>query len=249
MSGGTPARRLSDQDLFDWVRLIRSENVGPRGFQALLRRYGGARAALEALPGLARRVDGKRTLKIADSATVDAEMSAAAQKGVRFVARCDFDYPPMLARIDDAPPVLAVQGHIAALQEPMIAIVGSRNASAGGLAFADRLARFSTRRPSRALGSLRRAPQGRRLVRPHPKLRSSRDLLRRLRRLRRRRSVAQYASARRLDVDLGQARRRAGRLPERTARLSTRASQRARALRFKVQRDARVRQRDVCHSA
>ena len=135
------ARRLSDQERFDWLRLIRSENVGPRGFQALMFRYGDARAALDALPGLARRVDQKRILKIADAATIKAEMSAASEKGVRFVARCEPEYPPMLARIDDAPPMLAVQGHIECLQEPMIAIVGSRNASAGGLAFADRLAR------------------------------------------------------------------------------------------------------------
>ena len=141
MNDGSRSLRLSDQDLFDWLRLIRSENVGPRGFQALLRRYGGARAALEALPGLARRVDGKRTPRIAEAATVDAEISAAARKGVRFIARCEGEYPSMLARIDDAPPILAVQGRVEALQEPMIAIVVSRNASAGGLAFADRLAR------------------------------------------------------------------------------------------------------------
>jgi len=135
------ARRLSEQERFDWLRLIRSENVGPRGFQALMLRYGDARAALDALPGLARRVDQKRILKIADPAAIKAEISAAAEKGVRFVARCEPEYPPMLARIDDAPPILAVQGHIESLQQPMIAVVGSRNASAGGLAFADRLAR------------------------------------------------------------------------------------------------------------
>src|SRR5208282_785251 len=43
---------LSDDQLFDWLRLVRSENVGPRTFRALIDRYGGARAALEALPEL-----------------------------------------------------------------------------------------------------------------------------------------------------------------------------------------------------
>ncbi|MGA7199702.1 MAG: DNA-protecting protein DprA, partial [Roseiarcus sp.] len=46
--------KLSDQQRFDWLRLIRSENVGPRTFRALLSNCGGARAALDALPELAR---------------------------------------------------------------------------------------------------------------------------------------------------------------------------------------------------
>jgi len=37
--------RLTDEQRLDWLRLIRSENVGPRTFRALLNRYGGARAA------------------------------------------------------------------------------------------------------------------------------------------------------------------------------------------------------------
>ncbi len=45
---------LSDQQKIDWLRLIRSEGVGPRTFQALINRFGGAGAALQALPGLAR---------------------------------------------------------------------------------------------------------------------------------------------------------------------------------------------------
>ncbi len=49
-------------------------------------------------------------------------------------------YPQRLAEIDDAPPLLAVRGNIAALTRPMIAIVGSRNASAAGLKFAERIA-------------------------------------------------------------------------------------------------------------
>ncbi len=43
--------------------------------------------------------------------------------------------------IDDAPPLIAVRGKIAALAQPMIAVVGSRNASAAGAKFADRIAR------------------------------------------------------------------------------------------------------------
>ena len=47
--------RLTDEQRLDWLRLIRSDNVGPRTFRTLLNHCGGARAALDALPELARR--------------------------------------------------------------------------------------------------------------------------------------------------------------------------------------------------
>ena len=43
--------------------------------------------------------------------------------------------------IDDAPPLLAVRGQLAILKRPLVAIVGSRNASAAGVKFAQGLAR------------------------------------------------------------------------------------------------------------
>jgi DNA processing protein len=43
------------------------------------------------------------------------------------------DYPQRLAMIDDAPPLLSLRGNAAVLTTPVIAIVGSRNASAAGI--------------------------------------------------------------------------------------------------------------------
>jgi DNA processing protein len=60
--------------------------------------------------------------------------------GVRLVALGEPEYPRALARIDDAPPLISVRGN-AALDRPMVAIVGSRNASAAGAKIAGRLAR------------------------------------------------------------------------------------------------------------
>ncbi len=51
----TAGVRLTDEQRLDWLRLIRSENVGPRTFRTLLNHFGGARAAIEALPDMARR--------------------------------------------------------------------------------------------------------------------------------------------------------------------------------------------------
>jgi len=135
------APKLSDEQRFDWLRLIRSENVGPRTFRALLNNCGGARAALEALPELARRGGAARPIRVASAEEIERELDTARKLGVRFVALGEPDYPPILRQIDSAPPVLALAGREEALQQPAVAIVGSRNASAAGLTFADRLAR------------------------------------------------------------------------------------------------------------
>src|SRR5271167_644696 len=135
------APKLSDEERFDWLRLIRSENVGPRTFRALLNNCGGARAALEALPELARRGGAARPIRVASADEIERELDTARKLGVRFVALGEPDYPPILRQIDSAPPVLACRGRLEALQQPAVAIVGSRNASAAGLTFTDRLAR------------------------------------------------------------------------------------------------------------
>ena len=133
--------RLTDDERFDWLRLIRSENVGPRTFFALMRKFGAAGAALDALPDLARRGGASRPIRVATRAEVEQEFALALKIGVRFVALDEPEYPPALRQIDSAPPVLALRGREEAMQQPAIAIVGSRNASAAGLTFADRLAR------------------------------------------------------------------------------------------------------------
>src|SRR3954471_10041559 len=136
-----PKVTLSDEQRLDWLRLIRSENVGPRTFRSLLDRYGSARAALNALPDLARRGGSAAAIRICPRADAEREMEAAQRSGASFIASCEAAYPDRLAEIDDAPPLVAVRGNIAALARPMIAIVGSRNASAAGVKFAERLAR------------------------------------------------------------------------------------------------------------
>ena len=131
---------LTDEQRLDWLRLIRSENVGPRTFRDLVNHFGGARAALEALPGLARR-GGAASARICSREEAAAEMQGARARGVHYVALGEPDYPRRLQMIDDAPPLLAIAGNRDVLTRPLIAIVGSRNASAAGIKFADRLAR------------------------------------------------------------------------------------------------------------
>lgn len=133
------AAELSDAQRLDWLRLIRSENVGPRTFRALLDHFGDAGAALEALPAMARR-GGSRTIRIFPEAEARREMDAARRQEIQLIALCEDGYPDRLRAIDDPPPLLAVRGDDDVLSEPMVAIVGSRNASAVGMKFAERLA-------------------------------------------------------------------------------------------------------------
>ncbi len=133
--------RLSDEQLVDWLRLIRSENVGPRTFRQLVNRFGGAGAALDALPALAARSLRGRAIRIATRDEALREIEAARGLGVRFATTNDPDYPRLLREIADAPPLIALRGASWAAQRDGVAIVGSRNASASGLAFAERIAR------------------------------------------------------------------------------------------------------------
>ncbi|MDB5646531.1 DNA-processing protein DprA [Methylobacterium sp.] len=131
--------QLNDAQRLDWLRLIRSEGIGPRSFRTLINRFGGASGALEALPHLTGR-SGKRVTP-PSRAEAEAEIAAAARLGARLVALGEADYPRLLQAADSAPPLLAIRGNPAILNRPAIAIVGSRNASAAGLSFTERLAR------------------------------------------------------------------------------------------------------------
>lgn len=134
-------QQLSENERHDWLRLIRTDNVGPRTFNDLVRHFGTAQAALAALPALARRGGSGRPLRICSTEQAAAEIKTARAAGVKFVALCEPAYPARLKMIDDPPPLIAVRGKIEVLARPQIAIVGSRNASAAGMKFAERMAR------------------------------------------------------------------------------------------------------------
>src|SRR5438132_10036028 len=141
MHDRAPSQNLSDAERLDRLRLIRSDNIGPRTFRALRRHCGDATTALERLPELARRGGAARPGRICSEDDARAELDACQRLGVSLVASGETFYPPRLAMIDDAPPLLAIRGALDALMRPMIAIVGSRNASGAGLKFAQSLAR------------------------------------------------------------------------------------------------------------
>ena len=128
------ARVLEPQERLDWLRLARTETVGPVTFYALLRRFGSARAALDALPRLSRPVSAM------SRRDAEAELTALDRLGASLVCWGEPDYPATLVAVEDAPPVLTVLGNPELLQAPIVAVVGARNASANGRRIARELA-------------------------------------------------------------------------------------------------------------
>ncbi|GBD49411.1 DNA-processing protein DprA [Methylopila sp. Yamaguchi] len=129
---------LTDEQRIAWLRLIRSENVGPRTFRDLVNHFGGAAAALEALPSLARR--GGRAVRVCSRSEAEDEIAGALARGARLIALGEPDYPAPLAAIEGAPPLITVAGDPAVFRRPAIGVVGARNASSAGRTFAARVA-------------------------------------------------------------------------------------------------------------
>ena len=89
---------LADEQRLDWLQLIRSDNVGPRTFAWLLRQYGDARSAIEALPDLSRRGGASRAIRIYPRADAEREMAAARKLSVELVGICETAYPAAACR-------------------------------------------------------------------------------------------------------------------------------------------------------
>ena len=123
-----------------WLRLARTETVGPVAFQHLIGRFGTAQRALAALPDLARRAGRASTPAIYSLEQAYVEISLGEGIGATLLCACEPDFPAALKTIDPPPPVIWALGDAALLQRRAVAIVGARVASAGGCRFARGLA-------------------------------------------------------------------------------------------------------------
>lgn len=132
---------IANETLENVLRLIRTPNVGPITFFQLLRRFGSAQAALDALPTLSQRGGRKIPLHAASKAEAEKEIAAAEKFGAQLIMYGSPHYPKWLMNIADPPPVITVAGHAHLWSRDCIAMVGARNASAAGCQFGQRLAR------------------------------------------------------------------------------------------------------------
>lgn len=130
---------ISSTETVARLRLSRSENVGPVTYRQLMARFGTGEQALAALPDIAAR-GGKRHIAIYPAAKAQDELRAVEKAGACLLIVDVAPYPSLLARIEDAPPVLIAKGHVTLFDKKALAMVGARNASAAGIRFARELA-------------------------------------------------------------------------------------------------------------
>lgn len=122
----------TDKERIDWLRLIRTDNIGPITFHRLISKFGSATEAIAALPELSKSSGRKRPLVAAPVSLATEELDAAEKIDAVPVFSFEDIYPSILKAIPDAPPVIYVKGHTSLFSKPSIAIVGARNASAAG---------------------------------------------------------------------------------------------------------------------
>ena len=125
----------------DWLRLSRTENVGPITFYRLMERYGTASESLNALPELSKKGGRKKPLVAPPLSFVEREYENLQKLGGDIVCAGEPAYPLALAATDDAPPVLSYIGDLNLVRSPCLAMVGARNASLNGRKFAGKIAK------------------------------------------------------------------------------------------------------------
>lgn len=124
---------------FDYLRLARSEGIGPVTFFGLLARFGSASSALRELPKILAK-NGNQKYRIAPESETATEIEKTEKFGGRFLFAHHNEFPFELRNITPPPPVISVVGNFSLLLKPKIAIVGARNASMVGIKMARELA-------------------------------------------------------------------------------------------------------------
>ena len=132
--------RLSDRQRLNWLRLIRTDNIGPVTFRDLILFCGSASSALEMLPDLNIRGGSARPIRVMSMDDAERELETIERSGARLVGMGEPDYPPQLKNCEAPPPLVTIKGNAAVFSKPPVAIVGSRNASVIGARFTERLA-------------------------------------------------------------------------------------------------------------
>ncbi len=137
----TEPQDFSDAEKLAWLRLIRTDNVGPVTFYKLIERFGSAQEALEALPHMSKKGGKAKPLTAPDESLIYKEIESLQNMDADIICAGEELYPLPLAAIEDAPPVLTYKGNLRLTRKNGIGIVGARNASLNGRKFTEKLAR------------------------------------------------------------------------------------------------------------
>ena len=137
-----------DSSLRNDLALLRASGIGPITFQKLISHFGSSSAALNAsqqqLSNFGLRQNSVASIKRPAWDDIERELEWSAEDNHFILTTTDPRYPRLLKSLVGHPAILYVMGEVDLLNHLQIAIVGSRNATTGGLdtasAFAKHLA-------------------------------------------------------------------------------------------------------------
>jgi len=130
------------EETIDILRLIRSENVGPKTFFHLIKLFGSASKALENIGEFSVKGGKSKPITVFSRSAAEKEINALKKIGAYLITYKDFNYSQLLLQIHDFPPILSYKGNITLLNsEKTIAIVGARNSSINSRGFAAKIAK------------------------------------------------------------------------------------------------------------
>ncbi|MBX3727265.1 MAG: DNA-processing protein DprA [Xanthomonadales bacterium] len=119
-----------------WLHLLRAPGLGAERLRGLVERHGSASAALAAAQagraGQEIPVAALSALRGADDPRIEADLDWLTGPGNHLLTWLDEDYPALLREASRPPAALFVRGDPGLLWHPQLAMVGSRNPTAGG---------------------------------------------------------------------------------------------------------------------
>ncbi len=131
----------AEKEKINWLRLIRSENIGPRTFHGLISLFGSATKALDNVGEMSVKGGRKTPIKLCSESSAVKELESCQKIGANILTSYENKYPYLLKQIKDFPPVITIFGNPDLFNKNIIGMVGARNASANGCKFAEEIAR------------------------------------------------------------------------------------------------------------
>jgi len=123
------------------IRLIRSENVGPKTFFSLIKLFGDAATSIENIEDFSLKGGRSKAIKVFSKSDAEKEIELLEKNNANIITYNSPEYSKLLLEIYDPPPILSYKGNIELLNyHKCVAMVGARNASANGRSFAHKLA-------------------------------------------------------------------------------------------------------------
>ena len=127
------------EELESWIALWRVSGVGSKNFLKLLQSFKNPQAVFDASSESLKHAGISQNLanaiidsKESDSAKPDLAWLEAADNHFIITINCA-EYPSLLKQADSPPPLLYIHGNLSIMNDPKLAIVGSRNPTQSGL--------------------------------------------------------------------------------------------------------------------